>query len=137
MNAPIKLEALRRAQTERVDNRHLDALEEEAIFILREVAGAFEPEQSLGGRCEVSGAANQPWHMLGNGIENLAGGIAAGGSGFFRFASFRVFNIAPWEGGDFLVPALRKIAIEHLLDVERLGGELGFVIREQFIPSLA
>ena len=25
-----------------VDNRHLDALEEEAIFILREVAGAFE-----------------------------------------------------------------------------------------------
>jgi sulfate adenylyltransferase subunit 2 len=42
MNAPIKLEALRRAQTERVDNRHLDALEEEAIFILREVAGAFE-----------------------------------------------------------------------------------------------
>ncbi|MEY2655801.1 MAG: hypothetical protein RLZZ524_2829, partial [Pseudomonadota bacterium] len=25
-----------------VDHRHLDALEEEAIFILREVAGAFE-----------------------------------------------------------------------------------------------
>ena len=24
------------------DSRHLDALEEEAIFILREVAGAFE-----------------------------------------------------------------------------------------------
>src|SRR6187431_3394233 len=27
---------------ERISNRHLDALEEEAIFILREVAGAFE-----------------------------------------------------------------------------------------------
>ena len=26
----------------RISNRHLDALEEEAIFILREVAGAFE-----------------------------------------------------------------------------------------------
>lgn len=37
MNAPITMNAL---QT--VDNRHLDALEEEAIFILREVVGAFE-----------------------------------------------------------------------------------------------
>ena len=29
-------------QLPRISNRHLDALEEEAIFILREVAGAFE-----------------------------------------------------------------------------------------------
>ena len=101
------------------------------------MARTLETEKSLRGGRKVSGAANQPWHMLGNGIENLAGGIAAGSAGFFRFASFGVFNIAPWEGGDFLVPALGKIAIEHLLDVERLGGELGFVIREQFVPSLA
>ncbi|MCV2365048.1 MULTISPECIES: sulfate adenylyltransferase subunit CysD [unclassified Roseateles] len=38
MNAPLNLQAL--AAT--VDQRHLDHLEEEAIFILREVAAAFE-----------------------------------------------------------------------------------------------
>ena len=38
MNAPINLKEL--AQT--IDQRHLDHLEEEAIFILREVAAAFE-----------------------------------------------------------------------------------------------
>ncbi len=42
MNAPLNPEVLRSAAAARVDNRHLDALEEEAIFILREVAGAFE-----------------------------------------------------------------------------------------------
>ncbi|HEU4460002.1 MAG TPA: sulfate adenylyltransferase subunit CysD [Methylibium sp.] len=38
MNAPTDMTSLR----PEVDHRHLDALEEEAIFILREVAGAFE-----------------------------------------------------------------------------------------------
>lgn len=38
MNAPVNLEKL----LPQVDLRHLDHLEEEAIFILREVAGAFE-----------------------------------------------------------------------------------------------
>jgi len=38
MNAPLSFGRLLPA----VDHRHLDALEEEAIFILREVAGAFE-----------------------------------------------------------------------------------------------
>lgn len=38
MNAPMSLTHL----LPEVDHRHLDALEEEAIFILREVAGAFE-----------------------------------------------------------------------------------------------
>ncbi|MBE0547676.1 MAG: sulfate adenylyltransferase subunit CysD [Rubrivivax sp.] len=38
MNAPTTLDHL----LPLVDHRHLDALEEEAIFILREVAGAFE-----------------------------------------------------------------------------------------------
>jgi sulfate adenylyltransferase subunit 2 len=38
MNAPMSLTNL----LPEVDHRHLDALEEEAIFILREVAGAFE-----------------------------------------------------------------------------------------------
>ncbi|MDN3546061.1 MAG: sulfate adenylyltransferase subunit CysD [Roseateles asaccharophilus] len=38
MNAPVNLEKL----LPQVDHRHLDHLEEEAIFILREVAGAFE-----------------------------------------------------------------------------------------------
>ncbi len=38
MNAPLKLDHL----LPEIDHRHLDALEEEAIFILREVAGAFE-----------------------------------------------------------------------------------------------
>ncbi len=38
MNAPLELEWLR----PQVDHRHLDALEEEAIYILREVAGSFE-----------------------------------------------------------------------------------------------
>lgn len=38
MNAPLKLDRL----LPEIDHRHLDALEEEAIFILREVAGAFE-----------------------------------------------------------------------------------------------
>jgi sulfate adenylyltransferase subunit 2 len=48
MNAPLTIDAARRAQAQaqshpqRVDDRHLDALEEEALFILREVAGAFE-----------------------------------------------------------------------------------------------
>ena len=38
MNAPLKIDQL----LPELDTRHLDALEEEAIFILREVAGAFE-----------------------------------------------------------------------------------------------
>jgi len=38
MNAAVKVEQL----LPELDHRHLDALEEEAIFILREVAGAFE-----------------------------------------------------------------------------------------------
>ncbi len=38
MNAPLTYDRLRPS----VDDRHLDALEEEAIYILREVAGAFE-----------------------------------------------------------------------------------------------
>ncbi len=38
MNAPLKIDQL----LPELDSRHLDALEEEAIFILREVAGAFE-----------------------------------------------------------------------------------------------
>jgi sulfate adenylyltransferase subunit 2 len=38
MNAPLHYDRLRPS----VDDRHLDALEEEAIYILREVAGAFE-----------------------------------------------------------------------------------------------
>ncbi len=38
MNAPVNLEHL----VAQVDHRHLDHLEEEAIFILREVAAAFE-----------------------------------------------------------------------------------------------
>ena len=38
MNAPLDIERL----LPRIDHRHLDALEEEAIFVLREVAGAFE-----------------------------------------------------------------------------------------------
>lgn len=42
MNAPLDFRSLRDARALHVDNRHLDALEEEAIFILREVAGAFE-----------------------------------------------------------------------------------------------
>ena len=39
----------------RISNRHLDALEEEAIFILREVAGAFERPTLL------FPAARTPW----------------------------------------------------------------------------
>ena len=47
MNAPLNIAALRHPSDtalsrHAIDNRHLDALEEEAIFILREVAGAFE-----------------------------------------------------------------------------------------------
>ncbi|MFY8089193.1 MAG: sulfate adenylyltransferase small subunit, partial [Rubrivivax sp.] len=38
MNAPQRLEQLAPA----VDHQHLDGLEEEAIFILREVAASFE-----------------------------------------------------------------------------------------------
>ncbi len=38
MNAPLDIDRL----LPRIDHRHLDALEEEAIFVLREVAGAFE-----------------------------------------------------------------------------------------------
>ena len=38
MNAPLNLQQL----APEVDNRHLNALEEEAIFILRETVAAFE-----------------------------------------------------------------------------------------------
>jgi len=38
MNAPLSIEKL----LPDLDNRHLDWLEEEAIFILREVAASFE-----------------------------------------------------------------------------------------------
>ncbi|HEY1089538.1 MAG TPA: sulfate adenylyltransferase small subunit, partial [Burkholderiaceae bacterium] len=38
MNAPLKIESL----LPEVDQQHLDHLEEEAIFILREVAASFE-----------------------------------------------------------------------------------------------
>ena len=38
MNAPLDVERL----LPQLDDRHLDALEEEAVYILREVAGAFE-----------------------------------------------------------------------------------------------
>ncbi|MBT9503427.1 MAG: sulfate adenylyltransferase small subunit, partial [Burkholderiaceae bacterium] len=38
MNAPVNIDKL----LPDLDHRHLDHLEEEAIFILREVAAAFE-----------------------------------------------------------------------------------------------
>ena len=42
MNAPLSPSVTSPASLAEVDTRHLDALEEEAIFILREVAAAFE-----------------------------------------------------------------------------------------------
>ena len=42
MNAPVDLALLAATQAHHLSNAHLDALEEETIFILREVAAAFE-----------------------------------------------------------------------------------------------
>ena len=42
MNAPVDLALLEAVQTHHLSNAHLDALEEETIFILREVAATFE-----------------------------------------------------------------------------------------------
>ena len=69
MNAPLDVKQL----LPEIDHRHLDALEEEAIFILREVAGAFERPALLfsGGKdsCVVLRLAEKAFKRhLGNGV---------------------------------------------------------------------
>jgi sulfate adenylyltransferase subunit 2 len=69
MNAPLNVDQLLPS----VDDRHLDALEEEAIFILREVAGAFERPGLLfsGGKdsCVVLRLAEKAFKMhKGDGV---------------------------------------------------------------------
>jgi sulfate adenylyltransferase subunit 2 len=69
MNAPLHVDQL----LPELDYRHLDALEEEAIFILREVAGTFERPGLLfsGGKdsCVVLRLAEKAFKMhKGNGI---------------------------------------------------------------------
>jgi sulfate adenylyltransferase subunit 2 len=69
MNAPLNVDQL----LPELDYRHLDALEEEAIFILREVAGTFERPGLLfsGGKdsCVVLRLAEKAFKMhKGNGV---------------------------------------------------------------------
>ena len=67
MNAPLVMAHV----LPQVDHRHLDALEEEAIFILREVAGAFERPALLfsGGKdsCVVLRLAEKAFKMRQHG----------------------------------------------------------------------
>ncbi len=69
MNAPLVMAHV----LPQVDHRHLDALEEEAIFILREVAGAFERPALLfsGGKdsCVVLRLAEKAFKMRRHGNE--------------------------------------------------------------------
>jgi sulfate adenylyltransferase subunit 2 len=69
MNAPLHMNQL----LPDLDHRHLDALEEEAIFILREVAGAFERPALLfsSGKdsCVVLHLAEKAFKMRANGSD--------------------------------------------------------------------
>jgi sulfate adenylyltransferase subunit 2 len=72
MNAPLHMNQLALPD---VDHRHLDALEEEAIFILREVAGAFERPALLfsGGKdsCVVLRLAEKAFKMRARDADDL------------------------------------------------------------------
>ena len=89
MNAAVKPEHLIQA----VDNAHLDALEEEAIFILREVAAAFErPElRALDEAARTLGASFSQ-RFLGVLVPAVAPAIVAGGLMVFTL-SVGEFNL--------------------------------------------
>ena len=80
MNAPLNLDQL----LPELDHRHLDALEEEAIFILREVAAAFERPALLfsGGKdsCVVLRLAEKAFKMRVKGAPTPQAASPQGGS---------------------------------------------------------
>src|SRR5262245_31060305 len=76
-----------------------------------EVAGALEFEERLGGRPKVRRAAQEPGDVLGEHVQDLAGGVAPGDA----------FGVRR-EARQVAVPRRGQLTPLHLVD---LGGELG------------
>src|SRR5450755_3307830 len=91
-----------------------------------QIAGPLEGETCLGGWREVGCAADEPGVMRGDGIEHLAGGVAAG-------EPLRVGR----EDGQVRVPALGKFAPLHAVELIGEVGMLAPVGFEQRSPSFA
>ena len=90
-----------------------------------EVAGPLERQPRLAGRGQVRRAAHQPGHVLRQGVEHLAGGVARGlALGVGR------------EGRQVLVPALGELAALHPVEVVGQLGVLLAVLLEAGAPGL-
>src|SRR5438105_1921244 len=97
-----------------------------AVFAGLKSARAVKRELCLGRRRQVRRAADEPWMMLGNRVEDLAGGLAAGQSLGVR-REYRQFAAPPFGG----------LAMLHLRQVGG-GGRLGhLILLEQFRPGVA
>ena len=93
-----------------------------------EVAGAIERQPRLGRGRQVRGAAHQPRHILGEGIEDFAGGIA-------RRHALRVRR----ESRQAVVPAFRQLTVHHAIEMVCqlwIFGAILFHTREPGIAQL-
>src|SRR5579884_4238047 len=93
-----------------------------AIMIRLKITSAIKGKASLGGRSQISRAANQPGNILRNHIQYFCRGIAAGDAFFISR-----------EGGDIFVPSVRKFTALHARKVVGAFRRIFFEsIKERF-----